>query len=69
MSATGTVDSISGREGRRGLAIVLCLVALFGLVFIVAAALPYYRMDPASFRGYWPRRWWLLTHITTASWR
>ena len=50
---------------RRGLAIVLCLVAAVGLVFVAGVALPYFGMDPAQFKSYWPRRWWLLLHIST----
>jgi hypothetical protein len=63
LSATLEPASSPARSYRRLLA-VLCLVAAIGLVFIAVAALPYYRLDPNSFRTYWPRRWWLLTHIT-----
>jgi hypothetical protein len=65
MRLTATLDPVSkpARSYRRLLA-VLSVVALVGLVFIAVAALPYYRLDPNSFRTYWPRRWWLLTHIT-----
>jgi hypothetical protein len=51
------------RSFRRLLA-VLVVVSAIALVFIAAAALPYYRLDPNHFRTYWPRRWWLLAHIT-----
>jgi uncharacterized membrane protein len=49
----------------RGLLIVLCLVAAVGLIFVAGVALPYFLLDQAQFRSYWPRRWWLLLHIST----
>jgi hypothetical protein len=65
MSATGTIAStpLQGKS-HRGLLTVLCLVGLAGIFFIAVAALPYYRLDPNNFHTYWPRRWWLLSHIT-----
>jgi uncharacterized membrane protein len=39
------------------------MVAAAGLVYIFVAALPYFRLTPEQFRGYWPRRWWLLLHV------
>jgi uncharacterized membrane protein len=56
--------SISSRAHRR-LLIALTLVTILAVVFIAAAALPYFRLDETQFRDYWPRRWWLLLHITT----
>jgi uncharacterized membrane protein len=47
------------------LLIGLTVVGLIGLVFIAAVALPYYGLDEAQFRTLWPRRWWLLLHIST----
>ena len=45
--------------------IVLSLVFLAGAVFIVVAALPYFALNETQFDRYWPRRWWLLAHIST----
>jgi hypothetical protein len=65
MSMTGTIESTPLQEkSHRGLLTVLCVVGLAGIFFIAVAALPYYRLDPNNFQTYWPRRWWLLTHIT-----
>jgi uncharacterized membrane protein len=37
-----------------------------GAVFIAGAALPYFlAITPEQYNEYWPRRWWLLLHITT----
>ena len=65
MSLT-TIDApLPPARSHRGTLIALCLVGLIGLVMIVAVALPYFRLDPTNFRSYWPRRWWLLLHIST----
>jgi uncharacterized membrane protein len=40
-------------------------VFLAGAVFIVVAALPYFALNETQFDRYWPRRWWLLAHIST----
>src|SRR5262245_49232590 len=51
---------------RRGLLIALCLVAAISLFFVAFVALPYYfRFEPTQFRTTWPRRWWVLLHIST----
>lgn len=65
MSATTTLQPTQPVRSFRRLLVILLLVAAIGLLFIAAAALPYYRLDPNHFRTYWPRRWWLLAHITT----
>ena len=52
------------RPGARVVA-VLVFAALVSLIFIAVAALPYFSLNEAQFRTYWPRRWWLLLHITT----
>ena len=50
----------------RGALITLTIVFLAGVVFIIQAALPYFALNQEQFdaNGYWPRRWWLLAHIT-----
>jgi Predicted membrane protein (DUF2306) len=48
-----------------GTRVMLALVAVLAIAFVVHAALPYFRVTPEQFRGYWPRRWWLLLHIVT----
>ena len=53
------------RKNRVTLAI-LAAVFLAGLVFIVQAAIPYFAsFTEAQFGPNWPRRWWLLAHIST----
>ena len=64
MSLTTALDSPPRPQSHRGLLTVLSLVGLVGLTFIALVALPYYRLDPNNFATYWPRRWWLLAHIT-----
>jgi len=44
--------------------IVLTLVFLAGVLFVVKAALPYFALDQKQFGVYWPRRWWLMAHVT-----
>lgn len=55
----------TARPSRRGTLAALCIVAAIAVLFIAIAALPYFRLDEAQFRTYWPRRWWLLAHIAT----
>src|SRR5688500_13307436 len=50
---------------RRGTLAALCIVAVLAVLFVAAFALPYFSLDQAQFRTYWPRRWWLLLHIAT----
>ena len=53
-------------RSHRGLLITLCLVAAIGLFFVVFVAVPYFfRFEPTQFRTNWPRRWWLLLHISS----
>jgi hypothetical protein len=65
MSTLTTADVPAAPVSHRRLLITLVLVGLIALVFIVAVALPYFRLDQTQFRTYWPRRWWLLAHIGT----
>jgi hypothetical protein len=60
----GAVQS-PARISRATLAI-LTVVFVMGAVFVVQAALPYFTLNQERFNvnGYWPRRWWLLAHIT-----
>jgi hypothetical protein len=46
--------------------VILTVVFLAGVVFVVQAALPYFALNEEHFNanGYWPRRWWVLAHIT-----
>jgi hypothetical protein len=53
------------KHSRRGLLAALSVVAVIGLVFIAVAALPYFlSFTPDQFKFYWPRRWWLMVHIS-----
>jgi Predicted membrane protein (DUF2306) len=65
MSRTLTVPPAVGRLPGRATPLGLGFVAAVGLVFVVVAAVPYLRLTPEQFRGYWPRRWWLLLHVVT----
>ena len=60
------VAAQSPARTHRAALITLTLVFLAGVVFIVQAALPYFALNQEHFNvnGYWPRRWWLLAHIT-----
>src|SRR5688572_18817968 len=48
----------------RGTTLLLGVASIVAIVFIAAAALPYFALNQQQFAGYWPRRWWLLLHIT-----
>ena len=67
-SMTVTVDkpSPASRPTRahRTLLIILSLIFLAGVIFIVQAAIPYFALDQKQFGVYWPRRWWLLAHVS-----
>jgi len=52
------------RPGPRVVAI-LGIATLVSVIFVAVAALPYFGLNETQFRTYWPRRWWLLLHITT----
>jgi len=58
------VSGPSPARSHRTALIVLVLVFLAGVLFIVQAAVPYFALDQSQFKGYWPRRWWLLAHIS-----
>ena len=55
----------SPARAHRTALVVLTLVFLAGALFVVQAALPYFALNEAQFDRYWPRRWWLLAHIST----
>ena len=65
MTTTTLPAATSRAPSYRGVLITLLAVTLIALVFIAFVALPYFRLDEAQFRGYWPRRGWLLLHIAT----
>lgn len=53
-------------KAHRSTLVVLSAVMVVGVVFVAGAALPYFlAMNPEQYNEYWPRRWWLLLHITT----
>jgi hypothetical protein len=63
-----TVDTgvpVAPTRAHRAALVVLSLVFLTGALFVIKAALPYFALDEAQFERYWPRRWWLLAHIST----
>ena len=59
------LPAASNARTHRTARVVLSLVFLAGAVFIVVAALPYFALNETQFDRYWPRRWWLLAHIST----
>lgn len=64
MTTTTVADPPSARS-YRGTAIALSLVGVIGLAFVVAVALPYFRLDQPQLAAYGSRRWWLLLHVGT----
>jgi uncharacterized membrane protein len=52
------------RLSRRGVA-GLSIITLISISFVGAVALPYFNLTQEQLGRYWPRRWWLLLHITT----
>jgi len=58
-----TASAPSPARLHRTALVVLILVFLAGTLFIVQA-LPYFALDQKQFGVYWPRRWWLIAHIT-----
>lgn len=49
----------------RAMLIGLSAVFLAGALFVVLAAVPYlFSVSEAQFKVYWPRRYWLLAHIS-----
>src|SRR5262245_59707590 len=50
-------------RSRRGTAVLLSLTALVAIVFVAAAALPYFLSSSYGPPEYAPRRGWLLLHI------
>jgi len=65
---TTTVEHLSPVKSpvraHRTALIVLTLVFFAGVLFIVQAAAPYFALDQKQFGVYWPRRWWLLAHVS-----
>jgi len=66
MNGAAVVDRapLPGRPGRFVTAALLVSVGM-SLLFVAVAALPYFSLDQARFGSYWPRRGWLLLHVTT----
>lgn len=44
--------------------VAVSLSAVLALGFVVAFVVPYLTLTPARYQVFWPRRWWLLTHLT-----
>jgi uncharacterized membrane protein len=47
--------------------VALSIAALLAIGFVVEEVFPYLRLDPEALARYWPRRWWLLAHITAGT--
>ena len=65
----GTIDAQTlvppSSKTHRRLGLTLAAIQLAGVTFVILAALPYLALDQNQFDGYWPRRWWLVTHVVT----
>jgi hypothetical protein len=44
--------------------VLLGAASILALLFIAVAALPYFTLNEERFSVYWPKRWWLLLHIS-----
>ena len=64
---TFVAEARPARVSRWRLFIFFLAVLFIALTFVRDAALPYFALDQAQFRGYWPRRWWLLLHISAGT--
>jgi hypothetical protein len=59
-----TTATLERQSRSTATAIFLGVAGMVALLFVAAAALPYYSLDVQRFGPYWPKRYWLLTHIT-----
>ena len=66
LSRTVAVPQPRPVTGGRAL-VALSIAALLAIGFVVEAVFPYLRLDPEALARYWPRRWWLLAHITAGT--
>jgi hypothetical protein len=57
------LEQAADRPPRR-LAAGLVAVGLVAIVFVGAVAVPYFNPAAQQWSRYWPRRWWLLLHIS-----
>jgi uncharacterized membrane protein len=66
MDTTLTIQPAAARLSRRGVA-TLWLVGAMAMAFVVHTAVPYFSLSETQFGRYWPRRWWLLLHISAGT--
>ena len=66
LSRTVAVPQPRPVTGGRSL-VALSIAALLAIGFVVEEVFPYLRLDPEALARYWPRRWWLLAHITAGT--
>ena len=66
LSRTVAVPQSRPVTGGRAL-VALSIAALLAIGFVVEEVFPYLRLDPEALARYWPRRWWLLAHITAGT--
>ena len=59
-----TTATLAPQSRSTGSMLLLGAAGVAALVFVFGAALPYYRLDPQQYGFYWPKRYWLLAHIT-----
>src|SRR5262245_20663902 len=62
-SETMTMGSIPRKAGR-GAVVLLGLAAIGAAIFLVGFAFPYFSFNQQRFGVYWPKRAWLLLHIS-----
>ena len=48
----------------RGTTVALIVVSILAVAFLAIVAFPYFALNQEQFGVYWPRRGWLLLHIT-----
>jgi hypothetical protein len=49
---------------RRRPGAVLIVATVAAVIFVAGFALPYLTLDEARFGHFWPRRWWLVAHLS-----
>ena len=59
-----TTATLAPASQSRAATAFLGVAGAVALLFVAGAALPYYALDTTQFGLYWPRRYWLLAHIT-----
>lgn len=64
MNGTTVIDPSPSVRLGRGAIVALVTATIIAVAFVAIAAFPYFTLNQARFGPYWPRRGWLLLHIT-----